>query len=82
MIGNRKRWQFPVKNSKLNNQKWIHCNAKFHYFTDKNKSLCGKYTQVWYVFETYPTENDWHTLSDDMYCQKCLKILKELRDRG
>ena len=76
MIGNRKRWQLPVRSSSLNNHDWIHPNAKFHYFTDENKSLCGKHNQVWYVFETYPDERDWKTFDDSVYCSRCLKILK------
>lgn len=77
MIGTRQRWQLPVKESNLTNHVWIHPRAKFHFFTDKNMSLCEKYMQVWYLCETYPHEQDWKTLEDEVFCKKCLSILRK-----
>lgn len=78
MIGNRQHWQLPVKSSNITGHDGcIHYKAKFHYFTNENESLCGKYYQVWYAFETYPTEKDWKDFDDSYYCSSCLKMLKK-----
>ncbi|OSP86496.1 hypothetical protein B9W73_09525 [Lactococcus lactis] len=82
MIGNRKRWQLPIKAKNAGEELYIHSKAKFHYFTDENKSLCGNHNQLWYVFETYPDERDWKTFDDSVYCSRCLRILKRNEGSG
>ena len=46
------KWQLPVKQSNLTDLDWIHPKAKYHCFDKDGFSLCGKFYQDIYYFET------------------------------
>lgn len=78
------KWQLPVKQSVFTNTDWIHPKAKYHCFDKNGCSLCGKYTQDIYFFETdleynYFISKDEH---EDFKCKKCKKIFAMLKDKG
>lgn len=73
------KWQLPVKQSNLTNIDWIHPKAKYHCFDKDGFSLCGKFYQDIYYFET-DLESEYEC--DDIKCKRCKRIFDILKGEG
>ena len=78
------KWQLPVKQSNLTNTDWIHPKAKYHCFDKDGFSLCGKFYQDIYYFETDLEYNYFKSKDEceDFKCEKCKNIFTMLKDNG
>lgn len=78
------KWQLPVKQSNLTDTDWIHPRAKYHCFDKSGHSLCGKYGQDIYFFETdieYSDVKDQEGL-ENCKCKICKRIFTKLKTDG
>lgn len=78
------KWQLPVKQSNITNTDWIHPRANYHCFDKNGFSLCGKYYQDIYYFETDIEYSDLKNKEElEKYkCKECRKIFSKLKDEG
>ena len=76
------KWQLPVKQSNFTDTDWVHPRANYHCFDSKGFSLCGKYYQDIYFFETDLENNNSSDNLEDCKCKKCKKILLKLQGDG
>ena len=77
------KWQLPVKQSNLTDTEWIHPNAKYHCFDRLGLSLCKRYWQDIYYFET---DIEYSNLDieklENCKCKVCKKTFEELKNKG
>ena len=76
------KWQLPVKQSNIMDKDWIYPRANYHCFDSKGFSLCGKYWQDIYFFETDLERNKSRDDLEDCKCKKCKKIFFKLQSEG
>lgn len=75
------KWQLPVKQSNFTNTDWIHPKAKYHCFDKNGFSLCGKYWQDIYYFETDLEYDRFRSgeLLEEAKCKKCKQLFDGLQ---